>query len=177
MLEDDVCVRWLLDYGADPNARCAVNLTPLSDAVRLAPISIINLLFDHGGDVTKGELLHHAMDRDNDNATMLQVITLLLDKGAPINRNMYEDDELGMQMCTQRSMTPLHYAAVKNLVDIARLLVHRGANVHKLDNAGVIRLDGKLFTPIEYAGRWKSWETYEYLSQFESKVEIRIGSK
>ncbi|KND91537.1 Tankyrase-2 [Tolypocladium ophioglossoides CBS 100239] len=157
---------------ADPNARCAIDLTSLSNAVRLAPMSTINLLFDRGGDATKGELLHHAMQREDDMEVMLQAITLLLDKGSSINRNMYEDDELGMKMCTIMSMTPLHNAAIQNMVDVVSLLVQRGADVHKLDNAGATRRDGKLFTPLEYAARWSSWDVYDYLLQFEPEVHM-----
>ena len=54
---------WLLDHGADPNKQCSIDLTPLSYAVEQASPPTVKLLLDRGGDVHKGQLLHHAVDR------------------------------------------------------------------------------------------------------------------
>jgi ankyrin repeat protein len=52
---------WLLDRGADPNARCDIDYTPLSYAVKYADLPTINFLLRHGGDVRKGQLVHNAI--------------------------------------------------------------------------------------------------------------------
>lgn len=161
VVEDEVCVRWLLEHGADPNARCEINLTALSDAVRFAPLSTIEFLLDHGGDVAKGELLHHALLRDD---KVLETATLLLDRGAPINRNMYEDDEQGFLRCGIMSVTPLHSAASKGMVDVVKLLLERGADIHKLDGLGLLTESGEAFTALEHAARAQSWDTYAILA-------------
>lgn len=54
---------WLLDYGADPNKQCSIDLTPLSYAVEQASLPTVKQLLDRGGDVHKGQLLHHAVER------------------------------------------------------------------------------------------------------------------
>ncbi|KAK1092541.1 hypothetical protein LTR48_004147 [Friedmanniomyces endolithicus] len=53
-VEDVVLTDWFLLNGADPNARCGVDLTPLSVAVRDAPLATIRKLFEHGGSVASG---------------------------------------------------------------------------------------------------------------------------
>lgn len=42
---------WFLAHGADPDASCMLGLTPLTFAIRDADLSIIEMLFAHGGDV------------------------------------------------------------------------------------------------------------------------------
>ena len=98
---------------------------------------------DHGGDVTQGELLYHAVRRDD---KVLETATLLLDREAPTNRNMYEDGEEGFLRCGIMSQTPLHLAASMGMVDVVKLLVERGADVHKLDGMARIRQSGEAFT-------------------------------
>lgn len=79
---------WLLDHGADPNRQCVIDLTPFSFAVESASISVIHLILSRGGDVQKGQLLHHAIERRSDT---IEVLKLLLEKGAPINSTMYKN--------------------------------------------------------------------------------------
>lgn len=45
---------WLLSYGADPNASCELNKTPLSAAVQYSSLEVIKLLFARGGSVKQG---------------------------------------------------------------------------------------------------------------------------
>jgi ankyrin repeat protein len=86
-IEDEDMVTWLLNYGADPNCQCVIDLTLFSFAVESAPISVIRLILTHGGDVQKGQLLHHAIKRQADT---IDVLRLLLEQGTPINATMYE---------------------------------------------------------------------------------------
>lgn len=86
-IEDEDMVTWLLNHGADPNRQYVINLTPFSFAVESAPISVIRLILSHGGDVQKGQLLHHAIKRQADT---IDVLRLLLEQGTPINATMYE---------------------------------------------------------------------------------------
>ncbi|KAK0355369.1 hypothetical protein LTR02_006150 [Friedmanniomyces endolithicus] len=53
----DLC-RWFLSHGADPNAGCGLDITPLSAAVRYGPLEVIELLFNHGGTIECVQLLH-----------------------------------------------------------------------------------------------------------------------
>ena len=59
-LNDQKLTGWFLNQGADPNAECGsgLDLTPLSIAVADAPFAVISLLFDRGGSIEHGQLLH-----------------------------------------------------------------------------------------------------------------------
>ena len=81
-------VAWLLDLGANPNQQCTIDLTPLSFAVEDAPISIIQLMLNCGGDIRKGQLLHDTIERHSDETTVLK---LLIENRGDINSIMYED--------------------------------------------------------------------------------------
>lgn len=53
-------VHWLVQRGADPNAPCDIDYTPLSVAVKKAPLPVVQLLLrdsQHGHD---GHLVFHA---------------------------------------------------------------------------------------------------------------------
>ncbi|GES59634.1 ankyrin repeat protein [Aspergillus terreus] len=76
-VDDEEMTLWLLDHGADPNKQCSIDLTPLSYAVEQAPLSTVKLLLDRGGDVHKGQLLHHAVERQTDT---IEVLGMLLER-------------------------------------------------------------------------------------------------
>lgn len=52
--DDYELTNWLLSHGADPNASCGLNKTPLSAAVQYSPLEVIKLLFARGGSVKQG---------------------------------------------------------------------------------------------------------------------------
>lgn len=125
-IEDEEMTAWLLDHGADPNRQCAIDLTPLSYAIESAPISIISLMFSRGGDVNKGQLLHHAIARRSEN---IEVLRLLIGKGAPINTTMYQDHYPSWRLFYFMGLgTALHKAAELGKVDVVRYLISEGAN-------------------------------------------------
>ena len=72
----------LLQHGASPNAMSTTSETVLSIAVQVGSISIIKTLLEAGADVRIGDVLHYAVERKGDE---LEVIQLLLSKGAPVN--------------------------------------------------------------------------------------------
>ncbi|KAK4895285.1 hypothetical protein LTR27_006628 [Elasticomyces elasticus] len=123
----DLCC-WFLAHGADPNAGCVLDMTPLSAAVQYGPLDVINLLFDHGGSIERGELLHYAIWRDLDDR--LEIVDLLIRKGAPINMLTYQNRP---DCWEQRKFfglgTPLHDAAAMGDENVVRLLLNEGADV------------------------------------------------
>ena len=62
VVDNHELVHWFLDQGADQNGRSKIATTCLSHAVRDASMETIKLMFERGGDVTKGALLHHAAE-------------------------------------------------------------------------------------------------------------------
>ena len=85
---DREMVFWLLERGADLNKSPHIDITPVSFAVEKAAPDLVRELLNHSGDVTKGEVLKHALDRQTDVVT---VPGMLLDRGAPLDAVMYED--------------------------------------------------------------------------------------
>ncbi len=63
IVDDWELTNWFLDRGADPNAGCYLDYTPMSCAVKNAPMKTVKLLFERGGDIKKGQLIHHAVER------------------------------------------------------------------------------------------------------------------
>ena len=118
---------WLLDRGADPNARCDIDSTPLSYAVKYADLPTIDLLLGRGGDVRKGQLLHNAICRESHT---LEVVKDLIDRGAPLNSLMYQDHQASWDMFPFMRETPLHTALALKRYDVIRYLVSIGANVN-----------------------------------------------
>ncbi|KAL1850487.1 hypothetical protein Daus18300_012901 [Diaporthe australafricana] len=123
---DEEMTLYLLDHGADLNKQTYINLTPMSYAVQVAPPELIKTLLDRGGDVQNGELLHHALDRPTDT---MEVLRILIDRGAPLNANMYENHEASRRLYPFVDFgTPLHKAAGMGNADIVRFLLERKAD-------------------------------------------------
>ncbi|KAK0981175.1 hypothetical protein LTR91_012032 [Friedmanniomyces endolithicus] len=141
-VEDDELTDWFLLNGADPNARCGVDLTPLSIAVRDAPLATIRKLFEHGGSVASGQLLHHAVM--NNVAEPTELIKYLVGQGSRINAIMYQscpqsyDELLGLGFTLG---TPLHEAAERGNLTIVRTLVAIGADASIRDSRGDLAED------------------------------------
>ncbi|GIJ99537.1 hypothetical protein Aspvir_001670 [Aspergillus viridinutans] len=126
-VDDEEMTLWLLDHGADPNKQCSIDLTPLSYAVEQASLSTVRLLLDRGGDVHKGQLLHHAVERQTDT---IEVLAMLLERGAPLNSKMYEKHYYSWRLYYFMGLgTALHKAAELGKPDVVRYLVNQGADV------------------------------------------------
>lgn len=112
--------------GADPNAQCLLDITPLSAAVQYAPMSVIKLLFEHGGSIAFGQLLNYAAWRELDDR--VDVVMFLLAQGAPINNVMYQNR---LDCYRQREAfalgTALHDAAAIGSIDVVKTLVDAGS--------------------------------------------------
>lgn len=124
---------WLLDRGADANARCDIDNTPLSYAVRYAGLPAIDLLLRRGGDVNIGQLVHNAIYREVDT---LKVVEVLIDRGASVNSLMYQTHQYSRNMFPFMRETPLHTAVALKRADVIRYLIHKGASVEIKDCRG-----------------------------------------
>ncbi|KAJ5718593.1 hypothetical protein N7488_004239, partial [Penicillium malachiteum] len=124
-LNDIEMIIWLLDHEADPNRQCYIDMTPFSYAVERAPLPIVELFIRRGGDVTKGQVLHHALDRKSDT---VDVLKLLICRGAPVNAIMYKDHQPSWDMYFFMGQTPLHRAVYLRKVDAIHYLLSQGAD-------------------------------------------------
>ena len=139
-MNDPHLTLWFLTHGADPNAECGLDLTPLSVAVYEAPFAIIKLLFDHGGSIKHGQLLHYAVRRES--VDRLQVCQFIIDKGPPISNVMYQDRlDCYDQFKYFGIGTPLHEAAEEGKLDVVELLLAHGADPLVRDAKGDLAID------------------------------------
>lgn len=159
--------RILLELGADPNHRPCVDRTAMSMAAQRSPPEYIAELIDRwGGDVHRGQVLHHALDRSTldrssvDRSTLddrtvnvagleyktaediVDVLRLLLDRGAPLNLTMYADDPPSLRMYGLRDLgTPLHKASQQGNVEAVRFLLSQGADASVCSTKGKTALE------------------------------------
>lgn len=163
--KDPALTEWFLDHGANPNASCGRDCTPLSWAVREAPFSCIQMLFDRGGSSQYGQLLHHAAERELPDRC--EVVNYLLEKGCmtSINKIMYQDilsDYL--QNMYSGIGSPLHLAAGKGLLDLVQLFVEKGADPLLKDPSGQ--------TPLDRARQGGHTKVMEFLRPLSTKSPV-----
>ncbi|KAK1060518.1 hypothetical protein LTR12_006100 [Friedmanniomyces endolithicus] len=128
----DLC-RWFLSHGADPNAGCGLDKTPLSAAVQYGPLEVIELLFNHGGTIECGQLLHFAVWRHL--SDRLDVVRYIIRKGASVNMLMYQNrPDCYIQREAFGLGTPLHAAATEGDMAVVRLLLDEGADISIQDS-------------------------------------------
>ncbi|KAL8649382.1 MAG: hypothetical protein Q9226_005596 [Calogaya cf. arnoldii] len=116
------CVRLLIKHGAEVNANNYSNRTPLLDALTGSHVSISKFLLENGASVKAHDddgwtPLHQAATSSN----AVDVINLLLDKGAEIEAKTFREQDGGLTRHSEA--TPLFLAAgveehtVKALMD------------------------------------------------------------
>ena len=139
---DPELLTWLVQHGADPNARCMFDITPLSIAVQRAPATTIRLLFNLGASVKHGQPLHYAVRHGQTN----EVIELLLDRGASPNKLMFEDDDVSFYHFKCLGLgTPLHEASRRGDDRMVQLLLTHGADPSIADSLGSLPLIESIF--------------------------------
>ncbi|KAL9594939.1 MAG: hypothetical protein Q9219_006745 [cf. Caloplaca sp. 3 TL-2023] len=137
---DTKLMMWFLSHGANPDATCGIDVTPLSIAVRHASFDNIRVLFDHGGSIKHGQLLHFAVNRDLPDR--LDVLEYLLNKGARINDVMFENSPSSYEQERLSGLgTPLNSAAKIGRLDVVDFLLSRGADPLIKDSYGKLPID------------------------------------
>jgi len=154
-------VQWLLDRGAEVNARDKDDLVPLYMAISKGYLDVCQILQDHNADLScrtiDGETLLHqaASPHDDEHRDQLKIMQMLLDQGADCDAR---DDD---------GCTPLHYSSfrpakpgdfsrTRGTVKGSRLLLEHGADIQAKDNKGK--------TPLQFALEDEHHEMAEFLS-------------
>ncbi|KAL9098641.1 MAG: hypothetical protein Q9163_005740 [Psora crenata] len=139
-IKDTKLTLWFLAHGADPNATCGLDITPLSIAVREASFEIIQIMFDHGGSTEHGQLLHFAAIRGLPDR--LDVLSYLLNKGAPVNSLMFENSVESYEQEKFSGLgTPLHSAASAGCLEVVDMLLSKGADPLIKNSRGKLAVD------------------------------------
>ena len=127
-------VEWLIDNGADPNAECYIDYTPLSVAVSESNIPMVSLLLACGGNAKKGQLMHRAACLPAVDASLLD---MLFEAGAPLDEIEYEHHLSSLRWTSlfERG-TPLHEACKHDNKEAVRWLVDRGADPWRRNTRG-----------------------------------------
>lgn len=133
-------VQYLLDKGADLNARDRFGQSALGSAASKGQMNIIRLLLDKGADVNAngGDALQSAACAQNSH---IEIVNLLLARGADVNAK--RDD----------GMTAAYCVAAGNRTDILQLLLDKGADPNVRGN-GYAGVNGSGWTPLMMAARW-----------------------
>lgn len=118
-------MRDALNAGADPDERDASGNTPLHAAAWDADLAAVRELLAHGADVNARNhrgvpVLHEAVRRGN-----AGLATLLVEAGAAVTDHADDDQS-----------TALHWAAKDGALELARLLIQRGAPLDAVDALG-----------------------------------------
>lgn len=138
-VEDIFRIQWFLDHGADPNATCGWDLNPMSFAMVEPPLSHVQFLFERGGNIKHGQLLHHAIRRKHD---VFEILDLLLNLGADVNAMFYSNDPQAWAENKYFGIgTPLHEAVELDALEIVIYLLERGADTSILNSLGKTAMD------------------------------------
>jgi hypothetical protein len=87
------------------------------------------MLFARGADIRQGQLLHNAVLRDGPEHEVIELVELLLGKGATINEIQYENHPQTFAELQDFSLgTPLHYAAQAGKEMVVSYLLNKGAD-------------------------------------------------
>ena len=128
MVDNETCVRWFLEHGADPNRRGSRNATPLASAALYPSTTVLELLLSHGAELDPEALLS-AIDRRGQGR--VPAMRVLIDHGMDVNTP------------GKAHGSPLHYAVYVAGVDQTRFLLDKGADRSAKDILGQ--------TPVEMA--------------------------
>jgi ankyrin repeat protein len=87
------------------------------------------MLFVYGADIRQGQLLYNTVLRDGPEHEVIELVELLLGKGATINEIQYKNHPQTFVELQDFSLgTPLHYAAQAGKEMVVSYLLNKGAD-------------------------------------------------
>ncbi|KAI7166927.1 hypothetical protein KC343_g14399 [Hortaea werneckii] len=152
-------VQWFLQNGANPDARCKLDLTPLLVAVEVGHFEVVKLMMGERRQIRSGQLLYHAVRREAPDCA--QVVEYILGQGADVNGVMYQHDIRSyLQQEAFGRGTPLHEAAKLGNLDVIELLERYYANPLIEDLLGMTSIQVAEVTPVVYYKSWLSGQSH-----------------
>jgi ankyrin repeat protein len=112
----------------------------MSEAVQISSFDCTSLLFQYGGSIQQGQLLHYAAQRKS--MDRLQVVNLILSKNPPIDEVKFQSTPGIYTMYAAFGLgTPISYATREGHLDVVKRLVEKGADPHIVDSRGQLPVD------------------------------------
>ena len=130
-VDDLQLTEWMLSHGANPNASCYFDITPLSIAAEKASLQVLQCLVNHGALVQQGQALHYAIRSKREDL----IVEYLIENGADVNSIMFQNHDRSFHHFKCFGLgTPLHEArGDERLID---LLLKNGADATIPDTKG-----------------------------------------
>jgi ankyrin repeat protein len=129
--DDEKFTRWLVDNGADVNARSTLDEPPLAVAITGGSMDVVYFLLSLGTDIKHGNLLHCAVERNNQSEGA-ELAEILAGKGADVNAYRHDNDVARPVRGMSKLQTPLHLACSRKNIPVARVLLRYGASPHRM---------------------------------------------
>lgn len=164
-------VRYLLDQGADIEAKNSDGKTPLLLSAETGNIAIYDRLQARGAKT-------HITDK-NGNTAVLLALQSLKDEHEKAFKTVQAliDRHADFSTGNRWQQTPLHLAAEYKLTAVTRLLVHQGADIQAINNKGesplFSSLSGGYFTYHSPDYEFQRSETFEYLVTLEQNYSLK----
>ncbi|MFC2141340.1 ankyrin repeat domain-containing protein [Acidobacteriota bacterium] len=179
-------VEYLIENGADINARSDGQWTPLHNQAYKGSLDSVELLLQHGADIEAKTSFGHTPLLSSIRWDRVEVTELLLKKGANVNPTtelgrtpliisaiegnlelvrLFLDNDADISIKDNNyKKTALHFAALYGQLDIVDALVKKGANVNETD------ADRK--TPLDYANQYGHEKVAKLLKSAGAEGEI-----
>lgn len=118
---------WLIDHGADLDARDELDLPVLTNAIALGDIQVVHLLLAKGANVMHGNLLHSAVERKHQ-LEGAELVEFLAHKGLDVNARRHTNSAAWQQKAMSFLPTPLYLACEEVNLPVVQALLRHGAD-------------------------------------------------
>ena len=156
-LDSRELVEYLIENGADIEARSDGQWTPLHNQAYAGHLDGVELLLEHGADIEAKTSVGHTPLLSSIRWDRIEVTKLLIEKGANVNPT------------TELGRTPLIISAVEGNPELARLFLENGADISLKD-------DNYRRTALHFAALYGQLEIVDALVKKGADVDEKDGA-